>query len=139
MFLTQTVPRNFSALSHLLHVCLATTLMQLVSSRIYRVEMSIADETGEALFVCFGGVMTKLHNMKAYGTGLLLAPPFVSDMVGFLNERDREPQPAFVDNGGDDDNGDDNPGAVSVPAKVEAGGSSQAEGASDMVKKARKA
>ncbi|KAF3559043.1 hypothetical protein F2Q69_00012393 [Brassica cretica] len=113
---------------------------------IYRVEMSIADETGEALFVCFGGVMTKLHNMKTYGTGLLLgqpeetqAPPFVSDMVGFLNECDREPQPAFVDNGGDDDNGDDNPGAVSVPAKVEAGGSSQAEGASDMVKKARKA
>ncbi|WZZ50707.1 hypothetical protein YC2023_050814 [Brassica napus] len=135
MFLTQTVPRNFSALSHLLHVCLATTLMQLVSSH----------ETGEALFVCFGGVMTKLHNMKAYGTGLLLAGEGVNRRklrphhLCFLNERDREPQPAFVDNGGDDDNGDDNPGAVSVPAKVEAGGSSQAEGASDMVKKARKA
>lgn len=35
-------------------------------------EMSIADETGEALFVCFGGVITKLHNMKAYGAGHLL-------------------------------------------------------------------
>ncbi|CAN7042167.1 unnamed protein product [Brassica rapa subsp. trilocularis] len=95
---------------------------------------------------------------------LSTAPPFVSDMVGkiytfqvrvssfnftenhqtftvsrFLNECDREPQPAFVDIGGDDDNGDDNPSAVSVPAKVEAGGSSQVEGASDKVKKARKA
>ncbi|KAF2603854.1 hypothetical protein F2Q70_00025690 [Brassica cretica] len=123
--------------------------MQLVSSCIYRVEMSIADETGEALFVCFGGVMTKLHNMKAYGTGLLLgqpeetqAPPFVSDMVGktytFLRPLLSQASSMSV-TGGDDDNGDDNPGAVSVPAKVEAGGSSQAEGASDMVKKARKA
>lgn len=31
MFIGQTVPRNFSTLSHLSHVCLATTLMQLVS------------------------------------------------------------------------------------------------------------
>ncbi|KAG2315064.1 hypothetical protein Bca52824_018186 [Brassica carinata] len=30
----------------------------------YRVEMSIADETGEALFVCFDGVMTNLHDME---------------------------------------------------------------------------
>ncbi|KAJ4889636.1 hypothetical protein Rs2_29384 [Raphanus sativus] len=69
----------------------------------HRVEMSVAD--GEALFVCFDGA----------GDGVNLdetqAPPFVSDM------------------GGDVDNGDDNPGAVSVPTKVEAGGSSQAQGA----------
>ncbi|CAF2154667.1 unnamed protein product [Brassica napus] len=32
---------------------------------IYRVEMPVADETGEALFVCFDGVLTKLHNMRA--------------------------------------------------------------------------
>nr|VDC77314.1 unnamed protein product [Brassica rapa] len=32
---------------------------------IYRVEMSVADETGEALFVSFDGVLTKLHNMGA--------------------------------------------------------------------------
>ncbi|CAN6925750.1 unnamed protein product [Brassica oleracea] len=32
---------------------------------IYRAEMSVADETGEALFVCFGGVLTKLHNTRA--------------------------------------------------------------------------
>ncbi|KAH0943570.1 hypothetical protein HID58_003207 [Brassica napus] len=31
----------------------------------YRVEMPVADETGEALFVCFDGVLTKLHNMRA--------------------------------------------------------------------------
>lgn len=29
-------------------------------------EMSIADETGEGLFVGFDGVMAKLHNMRAY-------------------------------------------------------------------------
>ena len=34
--------------------------------------MSVADETSEALFVCFEGVMTKLHNMKAYEAGHLL-------------------------------------------------------------------
>ncbi|KAH0904423.1 hypothetical protein HID58_043926 [Brassica napus] len=32
---------------------------------IYRAEMSVADETGEALFVCFDGVLTKLHNTRA--------------------------------------------------------------------------
>lgn len=51
-------------------------------------EMCVADETGEALFVCFDGVMTKLHNMRAYEANHLLAgdgvnpeetqaPPFV--------------------------------------------------------------
>ncbi|KAF3492723.1 hypothetical protein DY000_02053302 [Brassica cretica] len=39
---------------------------------LYRVEMSVADETGEGLFVCFDGVMTKLHNMRAYEAGHLL-------------------------------------------------------------------
>ncbi|CAN7123810.1 unnamed protein product, partial [Brassica rapa subsp. narinosa] len=119
----------------LFFTCLPCNNTNAVSVLRYRVEMSIADETGEALFVCFGGVITKLHNMKAYGAGHLLT----FTVSRFLNECDREPQPAFVDIGGDDDNGDDNPSAVSVPAKVEAGGSSQVEGASDKVKKARKA
>lgn len=35
-------------------------------------EMSVADETGEALFVCFDGVMTELHNMRAYEADHLL-------------------------------------------------------------------
>lgn len=56
-------------------------------------EMSIADETAEGLFICFGGVMIKLHNMRAYEAGHLLAgdgvnpedtqePPFVAGMGG---------------------------------------------------------
>ncbi|XP_056858556.1 uncharacterized protein LOC130507878 isoform X2 [Raphanus sativus] len=60
---------------------------------IISVEMSVAEETGEGLFVCFVGVMKKLHNMKAYEAGHLLAgdganpeetevPPFVKDMEG---------------------------------------------------------
>lgn len=31
----------------------------------YRVELGIADDTAEGVFVCFDGVMTKLHNVKA--------------------------------------------------------------------------
>ncbi|KAG2270499.1 hypothetical protein Bca52824_065054 [Brassica carinata] len=38
----------------------------------YRVEMTIADDTAEGLFVCFDGVMTKLRNIRNYETGLLL-------------------------------------------------------------------
>lgn len=72
MFRAQTVPRNFNAPPHRSHVCLLITLTQLVSSNTYRVEMSIADETGEGLFVCFDGVMTKLHNMRASEGGQLL-------------------------------------------------------------------
>ncbi|CDY18761.1 BnaC08g08550D [Brassica napus] len=72
MFRAQTVPRNFNAPPHRSHVCLLITLTQLVSSDTYRVEMSIADETGEGLFVCFDGVMTKLHNMRISEGGQLL-------------------------------------------------------------------
>ncbi|KAL0815319.1 hypothetical protein Bca101_071763 [Brassica carinata] len=92
------------------------------------------------------------------------APPFVADMEGktykfnvkvsaynltanhqtfkisrILSEGDRMPLPQFVDNGGDDDNGDDNSGAISVRAKVETGGSSQVQGSSGIKKKAHKA
>lgn len=31
----------------------------------YRVELAIADDTAEGVFVCFDGVMTKLHNLRA--------------------------------------------------------------------------
>ncbi|CAN6847087.1 unnamed protein product [Brassica oleracea] len=59
----------------------------------YRVEMSIADETGEGLFGAFDGVMAKLHNMRAHEAVNLLpgndvnpeesdAPQFVLDMEG---------------------------------------------------------
>nr|VDC65559.1 unnamed protein product [Brassica rapa] len=116
----------------------------------YRVEMSIADETVEGLFVCFDVVMTKLHNMRAYEACHLLvyciqrllphagdgvnpwdtqAPPSVADMEG----------KTYKFQGGDDDNGDDNSGAISVRVKVETGGISQVQGSSGIKKKARTA
>ncbi|KAF3579314.1 hypothetical protein DY000_02034909 [Brassica cretica] len=53
--------------------------------------MSVTDETTEGLFVCFDGVMTKLHSIRASEAGHLLAgegvkpeetqaPPFVAAM-----------------------------------------------------------
>ena len=38
----------------------------------YRVELGIADDTAESVFVCFDGVMTKLHNLKADEAGHML-------------------------------------------------------------------
>ncbi|KAF2565680.1 hypothetical protein F2Q68_00024907 [Brassica cretica] len=45
--------------------CVAVILMQSGLCGIYRVEMVIADDTTEGTFVCFDGVMTKLHNLMA--------------------------------------------------------------------------
>ncbi|CAF1932881.1 unnamed protein product [Brassica napus] len=64
-----------------------------VGSLRYRVEMVVADETAEGTFVCFDGVMTKLHNLRASEAGQMLAeegvnpedsimPPFNADMDG---------------------------------------------------------
>ncbi|WZZ51006.1 hypothetical protein YC2023_051113 [Brassica napus] len=39
----------------------------------YRVELGIADDTAEGVFVCFDGVMRKLHNLKANEAGHMLA------------------------------------------------------------------
>ncbi|CAH8356247.1 unnamed protein product [Eruca vesicaria subsp. sativa] len=90
----------------------------------YRVEMSIADKTGEGLFVGFDGVMPKLFNMRAQDAANVLAgggdkpeetdfPQFVKDMVGksftfqvVLREGEREPHPDFVDDGDDGDKDD---------------------------------
>ncbi|KAL0835163.1 hypothetical protein Bca101_087052 [Brassica carinata] len=116
----------------------------------YRVEMSIADSTGEALFVAFDGVMAKLSTscslyMQA-GDGVnpeeADAPPFVRDMEG--SEGDREPQPDFADDGGDDDNGGDNNNGDDnntglVKRKMDFGGGSKSGGPSAKVKRARKA
>lgn len=137
--------------------------------------MSIADKTGEGLFVAFDGVMAKLHNMRAHEAVNLLAgdgvnpeetdtPLFVLDMEGktytfqvkvgpynftanhqsftisrILGEGDREPQPDFVNDGGDDDNGDDNKDAGLVSRKMDGGGCSKSGKASAKSKKARKA
>ncbi|KAJ4910930.1 Uncharacterized protein Rs2_06537 [Raphanus sativus] len=56
-----------------------------------------------------------------------------------LSEGDRTLLSQFVDNGGNNDNGDNNCGAISVRSKVETGGSSQVQGSSEVKKKARKA
>ncbi|CDY71714.1 BnaCnng74090D, partial [Brassica napus] len=59
----------------------------------YRVELAIADDTDEGIFVCYDGTMAKLHGLEAYEAGLITAkdgvnpedsqvPPFVSDMQG---------------------------------------------------------
>ncbi|RID48362.1 hypothetical protein BRARA_I04878 [Brassica rapa] len=124
--------------------CLSCNNTDAVGILRYRVEMSVADETGEGLFVAFEGVVAKLHNMRAHEAANLLpgdgvnpeesdVPQFVLDMEGntymfqvkvgpynftannhsftitrILGEGDPEPQPAFVDDGGADDNGDDN-------------------------------
>ncbi|CAF1983509.1 unnamed protein product [Brassica napus] len=64
-----------------------------VGSLRYRVEMVVTDDTAEGTFVCFDGVMTKLHNLRASEAAQLLAeegvnpedsvmPPFVAGMEG---------------------------------------------------------
>ncbi|CAF1752231.1 unnamed protein product [Brassica oleracea var. botrytis] len=92
----------------------------------YRVEMSLADDTAEGLLVRFDGEMTKLHNMRAYEAGHLIAgegvnpedqpPSFIAAVVGkrysfqvrvsrynftashqtFTNENDRMHVPDFI-------------------------------------------
>ncbi|KAG2254206.1 hypothetical protein Bca52824_084342 [Brassica carinata] len=65
--------KNGNAQTQHSHVCTATIQMLLVPSGIYRVELGIADDTAESVFVCFDGVMTKLHNLKANEAGHMLA------------------------------------------------------------------
>ncbi|CAN6989120.1 unnamed protein product [Brassica rapa subsp. trilocularis] len=64
--------KNCNAQTQHSHVCTATIQMLLVPSGIYRVELGIADDTAEGVFVCFDGVMTKLHNLKANEAGHML-------------------------------------------------------------------
>ncbi|CAF1943989.1 unnamed protein product [Brassica oleracea] len=64
-----------------------------VGSLRYRVEMVVTDDTAEGAFVCFDGVMTRLHSLRASEAVQLLAeegvnpedsvmPPFVAGMEG---------------------------------------------------------
>ncbi|RID48363.1 hypothetical protein BRARA_I04878 [Brassica rapa] len=91
--------------------CLSCNNTDAVGILRYRVEMSVADETGEGLFVAFEGVVAKLHNMRAHEAANLLpgdgvnpeesdVPQFVLDMEGNTY--------MFQVKGGADDNGDDN-------------------------------
>ncbi|CAH8306328.1 unnamed protein product [Eruca vesicaria subsp. sativa] len=65
----------------------------IVVLRVYRVELSIADNTAEGVFMCFDGVMTKLHRIEAHEAGQVLGnngvnadyspvPLFISEMKG---------------------------------------------------------
>ncbi|KAF3541660.1 hypothetical protein F2Q69_00019408 [Brassica cretica] len=40
---------------------------------VYRMELTIADDTDEGIFVCSDGVMTKLHGLEAHEAGQILA------------------------------------------------------------------
>ncbi|KAL0733884.1 hypothetical protein Bca4012_010094 [Brassica carinata] len=93
MLLALNAARNFSPLNLPLHVCDATILMLLVLRCIYRVEFAIADDTAESVFVCFDGVLTKLHNLEAREVVQMLAEEgvnledslmllFITDMEG---------------------------------------------------------
>ncbi|KAL0864280.1 hypothetical protein Bca101_043398 [Brassica carinata] len=62
----------------------------------YRVEMSVADETGEGVFVCFDGVMTKLHNMRAYEAGHRLSHSVSSAQAGDGVNPEEAEAPPFV-------------------------------------------
>ncbi|CAH8329587.1 unnamed protein product [Eruca vesicaria subsp. sativa] len=64
-----------------------------VGSLRYRVEMSISDNSGEGVFVCFDGVMSKLLSLKAADVAQMLAaddvnpeetqlPEIIGDMAG---------------------------------------------------------
>lgn len=41
-------------------------------------ELGIADDTAEGVFVCFDGVMTKLHNVKANEADHMLVSYIIS-------------------------------------------------------------
>ncbi|CAF1849613.1 unnamed protein product [Brassica napus] len=70
--------KNGNAQTQHSHVCTATIQMLLVPSGIYRVELGIADDTAEGVFVCFDGVMTKLHNVKANEADHMLVSYIIS-------------------------------------------------------------
>ncbi|CAN7092211.1 unnamed protein product [Brassica rapa subsp. narinosa] len=89
---------------------------------VYRMELTI---TNEGIFVCFDGVMTKLHGLEAHEAGQILVSmqgktytfhvklttyDFTARHQSFtvtrnINECEHLPLPDFVDNGGDDNNG----------------------------------
>ncbi|XP_013634662.1 PREDICTED: uncharacterized protein LOC106340325 [Brassica oleracea var. oleracea] len=104
--------------------CVRCSNPNAIGSLRYRVEMVIADDTTEGTFVCFDGVMTKLHNLMASEAVQLLAeegvnpedsmmPPFV--FFFFFEKRAMPPFVAAMEGktytfqGGDDNDDDDAP------------------------------
>ncbi|KAF2604444.1 hypothetical protein F2Q70_00027844 [Brassica cretica] len=73
--------------------CVRCINSHVVGSLRYRVQMVVTDDTAKGTFVCFDGIMTKLHNLRASEAGQMLAeegvnpedsnlPPFIADMEG---------------------------------------------------------
>ncbi|CAF1710342.1 unnamed protein product [Brassica napus] len=105
-------------------------------------EMSIADDADGGPFVAFDGEIQKLHNMRAYEAGHLMAgegvdleetqpPPFIADIVGKtysfqvrvdMNNFTANHQTFTISRmnkrDGDDDDGDDLPGNPSALPNV---------------------
>ncbi|KAF2533076.1 hypothetical protein F2Q70_00029795 [Brassica cretica] len=124
-----------------------------VSFSRYRMQMSIADDTDEGLFVAFDGEMKKLHNMHTYEAGHLMAgegvnveetqpPPFIADIVGKtyrfqvrvdMNNFTANHQTFTISRmnkrvtDGDDDDGEDLPGNTSSLPNVGIEGNERVE------------
>ncbi|KAF3537801.1 hypothetical protein F2Q69_00024031 [Brassica cretica] len=110
--------------------CVSCNNTSVVGVLWYQMEMSIADDMDEGLFVAFDGEMKKLHNMRAYEAGHLMAgegvnleetqpPPFIADIVGKTY--------SFQVRDGDDDDGDDLPGNTSALPNVGIEGNERVE------------
>ncbi|KAF8113223.1 hypothetical protein N665_0054s0038 [Sinapis alba] len=112
----------------------------------YRVELTVVDDTADGTFVCFDGVMTKLHNLRASDADSEL-PPFIVAMEGktytfqvrvtsynftdhhqtftvsrIIEEVERVPAPDSGDNGGGDDDDDNAPDGKPADGDVAGGG-----------------
>ncbi|KAF3507271.1 hypothetical protein F2Q69_00003229 [Brassica cretica] len=111
----------------------------------YHVEMVITDDTAEGTFVCFDGVMTKLHNLRASEAVQLLAeervnpedfvmPPYVAEMEGktytfqvrvtsynFTVNHQTFTVSHIINEGGDDDDDDDAPDGTTSREKSASG------------------
>ena len=59
------------------------TSIYLLISFSYHVEMVITDDTAEGTFVCFDGVMTKLHNLRASEAVQLLVRYTCDSLCGY--------------------------------------------------------
>ncbi|CAN6906379.1 hypothetical protein Bca4012_076211 [Brassica carinata] len=131
--------------------CVSCNNTSVVGVLWYRMEMSIADDTDEGLFVAFDGEMKKLHNMHTYEAGHLMAgegvnveetqpPPFIADIVGKtyrfqvrvdMNNFTANLQTFTISRmnkrDGDDDDGEDLPGNTSSLPNVGIEGNERVE------------
>ena len=62
---------ELSSIHYISHCQLILIQLNMLTTS-YRVELAIADDTAEGLFICFDGVMTKLHGLEARVAGQML-------------------------------------------------------------------